>query len=126
MLRIGFTCHLGSLVCFSVYRTLFQDALKSALLPAESLLKVRGKLIKRWDFDPCFRWYSRTCLGGKRKSKKKLGQPASGSRFENKDAKFEEALTVNATPTANERIMMFSSKFQVAVMGNIIWNEEMN
>jgi hypothetical protein len=96
-----------------VYRTLFQDALKTALLPAERLLKVRGgKLIKRWDFDPCFRWYSRTCLRGIRKSTKKLGQPASGSRFENKDAKFEEALTVSATLTANERMMYFRVCFR--------------
>jgi len=66
-LRISFTGHLGSLVCCSVYRTFFQGALHSALLPAESLLRARGKRIKRWDFDPCFRWYPRTCLRGIRK-----------------------------------------------------------
>jgi hypothetical protein len=111
-LRIGFTCHLGSVECCSVSRTLFQDALQPALLPVESLLRVSGKLIKRWDFDPRFRWYPRTRLGGIRKSKKKLGQPASGSRFENKDAKFEKALTVNATLTANERMMRFRACFR--------------
>jgi len=42
-----------------------------------------------------------------RESKKKLGQPVSSSRFENKDAKFEEALTVNGTLMANERMMRF-------------------
>jgi hypothetical protein len=57
----------------------------------------------------CFRWYPRTCI---RKSKKKLGHPGLGSRFENKDAKFEEYLTVNATLTAKGRMMRFRACFR--------------
>jgi hypothetical protein len=104
-LRVSLACHLGTSIWWSRYYTIYsyKEAFQSAPRTAESLFRVRGKLIKRCEIDPCFRWFPRTCLGGI--SKKQLGRPASGSRFENKDAGFEEALTVNATLWANGRMM---------------------
>ena len=56
----------------------------------------------------------------------KLGQPASDSRFENKDAKFEKALSVNANLTADERRMRVRACFRSQSGSNVTLNEEIN